>query len=231
MALRAGNCLIERMKETMMDQAMLLVDPQRQATSMDMLHALQKLFAGYLDISEIDPDALTEDNVKGCKLLISHDYADLLHTSEDFAATLISYVAEGGGWLAIHGGTLVRNATGLTTLLGAKMVATLEENRCDFIITVPDHPAMAGTAPFTMTASAYQYEFSTIRPGPKQDRRALLYEYLHNGTVCTGGWTQEFGMGRVAGSALGVTVQEFSNPTYAKLIKKCGLWAAGLENT
>ena len=214
-----------------MNKALFLIDKNNDKPYMDAFDALQKLFADHLELSVFkNPENLRKEDLKDCRLIISHDYADMLNVSEEFSSVLISFVAGGGGWLAMHMGTLVSNKTGLTTLLGTKMVSELAGAKRDFIITSHDHPAMEETEQFTMEASAYQYHFSTIRPGPKQAKRALIYEYLHNNTVCTGGWAQEFGLGRVAGSSLGVEARYLESGMYSKIIKQCGLWAAGLES-
>lgn len=210
-----------------MNRVLLLIDDKKDMSYLESLIAFKKLFKGYLEIDIDNPECLTLEKLRDYRLVITYDHVSLQNTSVEFASKFISYVAGGGGWLALHNGTLVGNSDGLATLLGARKTSELPDQTYDFIITTPEHPAMQATKGFKMTSKAYQYAFSTIRPGPRQNKRALLFEYLHNMTVGTGGWAQEFCLGKVVGSGLCSDIKCLDNSMFAQIIRQCGLWAAG----
>ena len=180
---------------------------------------LEELFLG----AGLDFDMLDERN---CPSEPSRYSLIVLHKSlrGESSPLLLRYVILGGGLLALNS-ALEATSPDIAKLLGARAVHRLGRCEYDCIITNPKHPAMRGAGGFSVTAQPYQFEFNTIRPGPPQPRKSLLFEYRYNNTVGTGAWEQSFGLGRVACCGMA----ELPNSALARLLLNMARWAGGIS--
>lgn len=172
-----------------------------------------------------DYGALNGANLLGYQLFISYaEFSDTPVAPEQEAA-LLSYVAQGGGLLAIHNGISLQRNPALASLLGARFtghppygplpVAASGEGEL--------HPIARGLAPFVIDDEPYRFELSSLL------KPTVLLEYEHEGGRWPAAWAHGFGLGRVVYLMPGHSHSSFLHPAYRELILRAGLWAAGLE--
>lgn len=169
-----------------------------------------------------DYGLLNPETLSDYKLVISYtEFSDEKIPAEQSGA-LLSYVAGGGGLLVVHNGISMQRNQELGAMLGAHFTHHPEFTSLQMTIPAREHPIMQGIEEFTIDDEPYYYEkhpyFETT----------VLAEYLHEGKMRQAAWCHEFGLGRVVYLMPGHHLPSFSVEPFRQMIRRGGLWAAGL---
>lgn len=169
-----------------------------------------------------DYGMLHEEYLAPYKLFIS--YTEFLEekVSPSRTAALLSFVARGGGMLAIHNGISLQRNQELAVMIGAKFASHPEFTSLPVHIREPNHRIMDRVEPFIVDDEPYRFEFNP------HIRTTILAEYEHEGEMWPAAWTHEFGLGRIVYLMPGHRLSAFKVEGYRKLILNAGLWAAKL---
>jgi len=182
---------------------------------------IERIFEGRIDVrSTGDYGMLKEEYLSPYRLLIS--YTEFLEEklSPERTGALLSFVARGGGLLAIHNGISLQRNQELAAMLGGKFTSHPEYTSLPIRILERNHRMMDRVEPFTVEDEPYRFEFNP------HIRTTILAEYEHEGSYWPAAWTHEFGLGRVVYLMPGHRVSVFQVEGYRRMILNAGLWAA-----
>jgi len=182
---------------------------------------IEQIFQGKIDVrSTGDYGMLNEEYLAPYRLFIS--YTEFLEEklSPARTAALLSFVARGGGLLAIHNGISLQRNQELAAMIGGKFMSHPEFTSLPIRIREPHHRIMDRVEPFVVDDEPYRFEFDPFI------RKTILAEYEHDGEMWPAAWTHEFGLGRVVYLMPGHQLSAFKVEGYRKLIVNAGLWAA-----
>lgn len=182
---------------------------------------IESIFRGRIDVRCTgDYGMLKEAYLSPYRLFIS--YTEFLpeKLSPERTGALLSYVARGGGLLAIHNGISLQRNQELAGLLGGMFTGHPEFAELPIRIREPNHRIMDRVAPFTVEDEPYRFEFNP------HVRTKILAEYEHAGDWWPAAWTHDFGLGRVVYLMPGHRIEAFKAEGYRRLILNAGLWAA-----
>lgn len=165
---------------------------------------------------------LNKETLSDYKLVVSYtEFSDDKIPAEQSSA-LLSYVANGGGLLVVHNGISLQRNQELGAMLGAHFTHHPEFTSLQMSIPVQEHPIMQGIEEFVIDDEPYYFEqhpyFETT----------VLMEYPHDGAMRQAAWCHEFGLGRVVYLMPGHHLPSFSVEPFRQMIRRGGLWAAGL---
>lgn len=184
---------------------------------------IEQIFAGDLQVhSSEDHGLLHKETLSDYKLVISYtEFSDEKIPAEQSGA-LLSYVAGGGGLLVVHNGISLQRNQELGAMLGAHFTHHPAFTSLQMSISAREHPIMQGIEEFVITDEPYYFErhpyFETT----------VLAEYPHEGAMRQAAWCHEFGLGRVVYLMPGHHLPSFSVEPFRQMIRRGGLWAAGL---
>jgi type 1 glutamine amidotransferase len=131
----------------------------------------------------------------------------------------VDYVRAGGGLLAVHSGTIVRELPTLKRLLGGAFVQ--HPPRCDVTVTPQGyHPITDNVEPFTLLDEHYFMETDDL------EAHHFLTTTSEHGAQ-SGGWWREEGQGRVCVLTPGHTPEVWLHPEFQTLLRNALLWCAG----
>jgi type 1 glutamine amidotransferase len=158
---------------------------------------------------------LTRTFLKEYDLFIS--YADDWESSltDDQAGDLLSFVATGGGILAIHNGISFQKTTEFAQLVGGIFTGHPPRKNLTYTYGNLMHPITEGLVPFRLYEELYIFKFS-----PFIELTIILESKGH-----PAGWVRPFGKGKVVYLSPGHDKSTFSNPTYREIIRRSALWA------
>jgi type 1 glutamine amidotransferase len=146
---------------------------------------------------------------------------DVPWITPDVEEAFLKYVRSGGGLLAVHSGTVVRELPALKRLLGGAFVQ--HPPQCEVTVTPQGyHPITVNVEPFSVKDEHYFMETDE------------LYSYAHAFLTTTsdhgaqsGGWLREEGAGRVCVLTPGHNVEVWLHPEFQTLLRNALLWCAG----
>ncbi|UQZ37536.1 ThuA domain-containing protein [Paenibacillus sp. PK3_47] len=169
-----------------------------------------------------DYGLLNKEKLAACKLIVAYtEFLDDPLPPEQSGA-LLSYVAGGGGLLAIHNGISLQRNQELGGMLGGYFTHHPAYTALQMKIPAREHPIMQGMEEFVIEDEPYYFD---MQPHFKT---TVLAEYLHDGAMRPAAWCHEFGLGRVVYLMPGHHLPSFSVEPFRQMIRRGGLWAAGL---
>jgi len=186
---------------------------------------LKAIFEGRIEMEATDQYArLNAENLSAYRLFISYtEFAKEKPLPAGQVAALLSYVACGGGLLAIHNGISLQKSDELASMLGAKFTGHPPYAALQVRVREPAHPIMQGIGDFVIDDEPYRFAFHPFQ------RTTVLAEYEHEGERWPAAWAHEYGLGRVVYLMPGHRRSAFQTEMYRKLILNGGLWAARME--
>lgn len=184
---------------------------------------LEQIFANDLQVhSSEDLRLLQAETLSDYKLVISYiEFSEEKIPAEQSGA-LLSYVAGGGGLLVVHNGVSIQRNQELGTMIGAHYTHHPEFTSLQMSIPAREHPIMQGIEDFAMDEEPYYFEKHPYFES------TVLAEYPHGGAMRQAAWCHEFGLGRVVYLMQGHHLPSFSVEPFRQMIRRGGLWAAGL---
>lgn len=184
---------------------------------------LEQIFANDLQVhSSEDLRLLQAETLSDYKLVISYiEFSEEKIPAEQSGA-LLSYVAGGGGLLVVHNGVSIQRNQELGTMIGAHYTHHPEFTSLQMSIPAREHPIMQGIEDFAMDEEPYYFEKHPYFES------TVLAEYPHGGTMRPAAWCHEFGLGRVVYLMPGHHLPSFSVEPFRQILRRGGLWAAGL---
>jgi type 1 glutamine amidotransferase len=133
--------------------------------------------------------------------------------------TFLDYVRGGGGLLAVHAGTIVRELPTLHRLLGGAFIQ--HPPQCEVTITPQGyHPITSNVEPFTVMDEHYFMEISDL-----EAHHFLTTTSTHGAQP--GGWWREEGKGRVCVLTPGHNTEVWLHQEFQTLLRNALLWCAG----
>lgn len=184
---------------------------------------IERIFHGNIDVrSTGDYGMLKEEYLSSYRLFISYTEFVDEKLSPDRTAALLSFVARGGGFLAIHNGISLQRNQELAAMIGAKFASHPEFTSLPIRIREPNHRIMDRVESFTVDDEPYRFDFNP------HIQTTILAEYEHEGEKWPAAWTHEFGLGRIVYLMPGHQLSSFRVESYRKLILNAGMWAAKL---
>jgi type 1 glutamine amidotransferase len=191
----------------------------------DIDKELESIFEGRLQVESTEQyERLNTEELSSHRLFIS--YTEFMREKPlpaDQVAALLSYVASGGGLLAIHNGISLQRNDELASMLGAVFTGHPAFTTLPVGISSPDHPIMQGIDAFTVDDEPYRFAFNLLQ------RTTILAEYEHEGERWPAAWAHEYGLGRIVYLMPGHQLSAFKVDMYRKLIYNSGLWAGRIE--
>ncbi len=144
--------------------------------------------------------------------------------TEEVQAAFRDYVRAGNGLLAIHSGTAeYRDLPVLRGVLGG--VFASHPPQCPVTVEPrPDHPLVAGSAPFTLTDEHYIMDLDDTQAD------VFLTTRSEHGAQ-PGGWTRLEGDGRVCVLTPGHNLEVWLHPSYQVLIRNALNWCGRIGVT
>lgn len=128
------------------------------------------------------------------------------------------YVRAGGGLLAVHSGSAVKDLSEMRRLLGGTFIH--HPKQCDVTVTPQGyHPITDNVEPFTVWDEHYHMETDDL-----QAHHFLTTTSSHG--VQPGGWWREEGEGRVCVITPGHNPEVWLHPEFQTLLRNALLWCA-----
>ncbi|MBX3051796.1 MAG: ThuA domain-containing protein [Caldilineaceae bacterium] len=135
------------------------------------------------------------------------------------ASALVKWVRDGGGLLALHAATVMREGNqALRGLMGGRFLS--HPPQFDFTVTpmARAHPVTRGVGPFTVHDEFYMQDVSTdVTVHMTAEDRGAVHPMV---------WTKEDGHGRVVYIAPGHTASTWAEKAYGQLIRQSVRWIA-----
>ncbi|QUL55519.1 ThuA domain-containing protein [Paenibacillus tritici] len=169
-----------------------------------------------------DYGRMNKDELADCKLVVSYTEFSEDKLCAAQSGALLAYVAGGGGLLVVHNGISLQRNQELGGMLGARFTHHPAYTALHMSVAAPEHPVMQGVSDFVIEDEPYYFE-----QHPYFETTVLL-EYPHDGAMRQAAWCHEFGAGRVVYLMPGHHLPSFSSEPLRRMIRRGGLWAAGL---
>lgn len=183
----------------------------------------QKLLSPDLQVeASEDYTLLNQEYLAGCRLVIAYTEFSDHKINPAQSGALLSYVAGGGGLLVVHNGISLQRNQELGAMLGAYFTHHPAFTSLHMNIPGREHPIMQGIQEFTIEDEPYYFDMHPYF------ETTVLAEYLHDGIMRQAAWCHEFGLGRVVYLMPGHHLPSFSVEPFRQMIRRGGLWAAGL---
>lgn len=165
-----------------------------------------------------DYNVLDEEKLNEYDLFVS--YIDRFKTKISAAqrASLVRFVAKGGGLLVIHNGISLQHNHELYGLVGTRFTGHPPYTNLSFQIN-GEHPITNGIDPFTMDEEPYYFESFAYDTN-------ILLTYMHEGEVRPAAWAHEYGLGKVVYLMPGHHAPSFEHLVFRQLIIQAAEWAA-----
>ncbi len=182
-----------------------------------------------------DSREVTYDRLKEYSSCVSLDEKWSREAGVESGAALISYVAGGGGLLAVHSGISLNEKYSLPHLTGAvKSGRNGKKLRVFRRHGSTDHVIMDGIDTFETESAPYSWGFESQMPGPRYFspmtpmilKRSILFEYEHNKNSELAGWTCEYCLGRVVCIDAISDFEELKNEQIVKILRRSIEWVS-----
>lgn len=169
-----------------------------------------------------DYGLMNKEQLSDCRLVVSYTEFSDEKLSAAQSGALLSYVAGGGGLLVVHNGISLQRNQELGVMLGAHFTHHPDYTALHMTIPAREHPIMQGINDFVIEDEPYYFEQLPYFES------TILAEYPHGGGMRQAAWCHEFGQGRVVYLMPGHHLPSFSVEPFRRMIRRGGLWAAGL---
>lgn len=190
----------------------------------DVDKEIERLFEGKIKVECTDRyERLNPESLSSIRLFISYTEFMKEKLPEEQVAALLSFVANGGGLLAIHNGISLQRNDELASMLGGKFTGHPAFTSLNVQVCEPRHPIMQGVNSFIVEDEPYRFVFSPLL------QTTVLAEYEHEGKKWPAAWAHEFGRGRIVYLMPGHQLSAFMVEGYRRLILNSGLWAARMN--
>ncbi|WP_438431285.1 ThuA domain-containing protein [Gorillibacterium sp. sgz500922] len=169
-----------------------------------------------------DYGVLNDKTLSGYDLFISYTEFDGVELSDEAAAALVSFVARGGGLLAIHNGISLQRRHELAALIGGYFTHHPEFTDLPIRIApeAAEHPVVQGLAGFTLGEEPYRFDRY-----PHYES-TVLAEYEQDGQLWPAAWAHGYGLGRVVYVMPGHHLPSFQVKEVQDWIRRGAQWAA-----
>lgn len=184
---------------------------------------IKSIFKPYLDvIATEDLSVLNLGMLSETELLIF--YKDNLNTDvkAKHAASVLTYVCNGGKLLILHNGISFYNGYEFFQMVGGKFDHHPEIRNLTFHANKNDK-ITNGIKNFIIFDEPYQFEFTSHTP------RNVFLEYEMDGQKYPAGWTADFCLGKIVYLMPGHTAESFKNENYRKLILNSYKWLCEMK--
>jgi type 1 glutamine amidotransferase len=184
---------------------------------------LELIFKERIDVACTDRyDKLETSELAKYRLFISFaEFMEEQPLPATQVAALLSYVANGGGLLAIHNGISLQRNDELACMLGGRFTSHPPLTTLPITPTDNDHPILHGLDSFAIDDEPYRFDMNPLMTA------TVLAEYEHEGRRWPAAWAHSYGLGRVVYLMPGHGLSSFSVEAYRRFILNAGLWAAG----
>jgi len=180
------------------------------------------LLEAFLEADGIDVEATTARSVLVGRVSaydVVVDYRTQNGSREAERDGLLDFVRSGGGYVPLHGASLVTDRAGqpFRDLVGGAFVRHPDNSDLTVEI-VADHPVVAGVETFDVYDEPYELEHDDV---------TVLAETEHDsfGRMPVV-WVHEYGEGRVAYCALGHFDDTFRNENFERIVSNAVRWTA-----
>ncbi len=166
-----------------------------------------------------DRSLLERESLNSFDLLVS--YLDTWEQPMDlkYLGNLLSFVAQGGGFLVLHNGMSYQYHPEFAQLVGAKFNGHPRRRDLTFKLRQEGHPITQGIDDFIINEEPYRFIICNF------SKSTIFMEYEFEGSLMPAGWCHTYGLGRVVYLMPGHNQDSFSIPEYQKLIARGALWA------
>ncbi|MBE6935310.1 MAG: ThuA domain-containing protein [Ruminococcaceae bacterium] len=138
----------------------------------------------------------------------------------EWAAALERYVSEGGGFIALHSGTLWHEDSDMARLTGGYFLRHPPQCNVRVVPTI-EHPITEGVEPFTANDEYYMCRVYGDHVKPL----ALAWSPEPQGEpTVVAAWCREVAWGRVAVLTPGHTLDAILNPNMTRLLQNAAKW-------
>lgn|SRR5690625_2155525 len=182
---------------------------------------IESIFQDKIQVTSTeDYSLLSKEGLKNYKLFISYTEFNDEALPADRTAALLSFVAEGGGIVAIHNGISLQKNHELASMLGARFTGHPPFRTLSIQLNKSvKHPIVNELDDFIIDDEPYLFEMDS-----HLDTTILAY-YEHDGEMKPAAWAHSFGLGRVVYLMPGHQLSSFHVEEYRELILRSGLWA------
>lgn len=200
-----------------MKRALLLGDNRDGHPLYGVLAPLNRALEGALAVeTQEDPKSITLDRLRAYDVVIN--YAGGWDSgARAAAAALVAYVADGGGYMALHEGLNTPRCDELSLMAGARYSARASQVLLDFRPGPDAHPIGQWLPQFKVTEEPCRYEIDVFR------RSQVLLEYRYGYAWYPAAWCHPFLLGKVFCFMPGHSAESFIPPV-RQLLYKAGLW-------
>lgn len=169
-----------------------------------------------------DYDQFSEENLKQYDLCVSLTDCWNGGLTDGQTAGLISFVCQGGGLLIIHTGISIQTRYELAQLAGGKFSQHPEQMILTYEPAASNHIIEEGIGSFSVKEEPYQFIIDNLV------ETTVLLKYESEGKDWPAAWAHKYGHGRIVYLSPGHNIETFLDPMYREMIKRSGLWAAGM---
>lgn len=173
-------------------------------------------------VSTEDYGRMNKAELAECRLVVSYTEFSEDKLPAEQSGALLAYVAGGGGLLVVHNGISLQRNQELGAMLGARFTHHPAFTALEMKVTAPEHPIMEGISDFVIEDEPYYFEQHS------HFETTVLAEYPHDGAMRPAAWCHTFGEGRVVYLMPGHHLPSFSSEPLRRMIRRGGLWAAGM---
>lgn len=202
-----------------MKRALLLGDVQARWHPLSgVLAPLNRALDGAFTLeAEHEYGDLTLDRLRAYDLVIN--YADDWdgRGTKSAAAALVAYVADGGSYIALHGGLATPRCDELSLMAGARFLGHPAQVLMDFRPGSDPHPVTQWAQPFKVTEEPYRFEFDVFYRGQ------VLLEYRYGYAWYPAAWCHTYLLGKVFCLVPGHSAESFIAPV-RRVLYQAGLW-------
>ncbi len=163
-------------------------------------------------------DNLTLADLESYELVISYIDCWNMEINNKLAVSIISYISNGGGLLAIHNGISLQNNKELAHIIGAEFTMHPERDTLIYTDINENHPIMKDIGEFQLWEEPYQFDFDPFT------EKEILFYYQSGDYKVPAAWTTKFGLGKVIYLSPGHEKKSFENQTFAQIIRNCASW-------
>jgi len=190
----------------------------------DVDKEIEAIFAGKIQVTSTDDySLLCKDVLQDYNLFISYTEFMDEPLSAESTASLLSFVAKGGGILAIHNGISLQRNQELASMLGARFTGHPPFRTLSVHINKDAiNPIVNELEDFKIDDEPYLFEMDSLLD------TTVLAHYEHKGEIKPAAWAHSFGLGRVVYLMPGHQLSSFHVDAYREMILQGGLWAAKL---
>lgn len=166
-------------------------------------------------------DSLKDLSREEFDIVISYTDCWRRNLTPEQTAGLISFVAGGGGLLAIHNGISLQRSYELAQMIGAKFITHPPYQPLSYHGIEPVHPLLEGVPDFAMEEEPYVVEFDPFAPVK------VFLEYEYQGRRYPAAWELSYGLGRIVYLQPGHDARSFEPEPFRQLIRNSVVWATG----